>query len=66
MKAQLLPASLDGFWRKLFPGQILDRLLPAEPLNSNELELEGRKLVAMDMAVPTRLARQVCMSRRSH
>jgi glyoxylase-like metal-dependent hydrolase (beta-lactamase superfamily II) len=49
MKAQLLPASLDGFWRKLFPGQILDRLLPAEPLNSNELELEGHKLVAVDM-----------------
>ena len=49
MKAQLLLASLDGFWRKLFPGQILDRLLPAEPLNSNELELEGHKLVAVDM-----------------
>ena len=49
MKAQLLPASLDGFWRKLFPGQILDRLLPAEPLNSNELELEGHKLIAVDM-----------------
>jgi glyoxylase-like metal-dependent hydrolase (beta-lactamase superfamily II) len=49
MKAQLLPASLDGFWRKLFPGQILERLLPAEPLNSNELELEGHKLVAVDM-----------------
>jgi glyoxylase-like metal-dependent hydrolase (beta-lactamase superfamily II) len=41
MKAQLLPASLDGFWRKLFPGQILDRLLPAEPLNSMNWNSKG-------------------------
>jgi glyoxylase-like metal-dependent hydrolase (beta-lactamase superfamily II) len=49
MQAQLAPASIDGFWRRLYPGQILDRLLVAEPLPRNELELEGHKLVAVDM-----------------
>lgn len=49
MQAQLAPASIDGFWRRLYPGQILDRLLVAEPLARNELELEGNKLVAVDM-----------------
>jgi glyoxylase-like metal-dependent hydrolase (beta-lactamase superfamily II) len=49
MRAQLLPASIDGFWRKLFPGQLLDRLPVAEPLDRGELELEGHKLVAINM-----------------
>lgn len=30
MQAQLSPAWIDGFWRKLYPGQILDRLPVAE------------------------------------
>jgi glyoxylase-like metal-dependent hydrolase (beta-lactamase superfamily II) len=49
MQAQLSPSTLDGFWRKLFPGQILDRLIPAQPLDGNVLQLEGHKLVAVDM-----------------
>lgn len=49
MRAQLLPASIDGFWRKLFPDQLLDRLPVAEPLDGDELELEGHKLVAVNM-----------------
>jgi glyoxylase-like metal-dependent hydrolase (beta-lactamase superfamily II) len=49
MQAQLSPSTLEGFWRKLFPGQILDRLIPAQPLDGNVLELEGHKLVAVDM-----------------
>ncbi|WP_315767008.1 MULTISPECIES: MBL fold metallo-hydrolase [unclassified Bradyrhizobium] len=48
MKAQLKPASLDGFWRKRFPGEIAERLLAAEPLEG-ELQLEGHKLVVVDM-----------------
>jgi glyoxylase-like metal-dependent hydrolase (beta-lactamase superfamily II) len=48
MRAQLAPESLDGFWRKLFPGQIPEHQLVAEPLDGNELELEGHKLVAVD------------------
>jgi glyoxylase-like metal-dependent hydrolase (beta-lactamase superfamily II) len=49
MQAQLLPASIDGFWRRLFPGQLLDRLPVAEPLDGDELELEGHKHVAVNM-----------------
>jgi len=44
MREQLLPASIDNFWRRLFPGEIPDRLLVAEPLEDNELELEGTSL----------------------
>ena len=38
MHEQLSPASVDNFWRRLFPGQIPDRLLVAEPLEDRELE----------------------------
>src|SRR3979490_1667925 len=48
MHEQLSPASVDNFWRRLFPGQIPDRLLVAEPLQDRELELEGHKLVAVN------------------
>jgi glyoxylase-like metal-dependent hydrolase (beta-lactamase superfamily II) len=48
MHEQLSPASIDNFWRRLFPGEIPDRLLVAEPLEGNELELEGHKLVAVN------------------
>jgi glyoxylase-like metal-dependent hydrolase (beta-lactamase superfamily II) len=48
MRAQLAPEMLDGFWRKLFPGQIPEHQRVAEPLDGNELELEGHKLVAID------------------
>jgi glyoxylase-like metal-dependent hydrolase (beta-lactamase superfamily II) len=46
MREHLTP--IDNFWRRLFPGDIPDRLLVAEPLEGNDLELEGRKLVAVD------------------
>ncbi|PSO33285.1 MBL fold metallo-hydrolase [Bradyrhizobium sp. MOS002] len=48
MKAQLSPGSLDGFWRKRFPGEIAERLVAAAPLEG-ELTLEGHKLVVVDM-----------------
>jgi glyoxylase-like metal-dependent hydrolase (beta-lactamase superfamily II) len=48
MHEQLSPAWIDNFWRRLFPGEIPDRLLVAEPLEENELELEGHKLVAVN------------------
>ena len=48
MREHLSPASIDNFWRRLFPGEIPDRLLVAEPLEDNELELEGHKLVAVN------------------
>src|SRR5712675_28476 len=60
MQEQLSPASLDNFWRRLFPGQIPDRLLVAEPLEDRELELEGHKLVAVN-AGRTDTAHSTCL-----
>jgi glyoxylase-like metal-dependent hydrolase (beta-lactamase superfamily II) len=48
MREHLSPAWIDNFWRRLFPGDIPDRLLVAEPLEGDGLELEGRKLVAVN------------------
>jgi glyoxylase-like metal-dependent hydrolase (beta-lactamase superfamily II) len=48
MHEHLSPAWIENFWRRLFPGEIPDRLLVAEPLEGNELELEGHKLVAVN------------------
>src|SRR6202011_2070243 len=60
MHAQLSPASVDNFWRRLFPGQIPDPLLVAEPLEDRELELEGHKLVAVN-AGRTDTAHSTCL-----
>src|SRR5258705_687318 len=60
MHEQLSPTSLDNFWRRLFPGQIPDRLLVAEPLEDRELELEGHKLVAVN-AGRTDTAHSTCL-----
>src|SRR6185295_7520053 len=60
MREQLSPASVDDFWRRLFPGEIPDRLLVAEPLEDNELDLEGRKLVAV-RAGRTDTAHSTCL-----
>jgi len=48
MKQQISPAWLDHFWRKLFPGQIPERLTVAEALQDAEFELEAHKLVTVD------------------
>jgi glyoxylase-like metal-dependent hydrolase (beta-lactamase superfamily II) len=48
MHQHLSPASVEGFWRRLFPAQIPERLVAAEALGNNELELEGHKLVAVN------------------
>jgi glyoxylase-like metal-dependent hydrolase (beta-lactamase superfamily II) len=48
MHEQLSPAWIENFWRRLFPGEIPDRLHVAGPLETNELELEGHKLVAVN------------------
>jgi glyoxylase-like metal-dependent hydrolase (beta-lactamase superfamily II) len=60
MRAQLSPAWLDNFWRRFFPGEIPDRLPLAEPLEDNELELEGYKLVAVN-AGRTDTAHSTCL-----
>jgi glyoxylase-like metal-dependent hydrolase (beta-lactamase superfamily II) len=48
MHEHLSPAWIENFWRRLFPGEIPDRLLVAEPLEGNALELEGHKLVPVN------------------
>jgi glyoxylase-like metal-dependent hydrolase (beta-lactamase superfamily II) len=60
MHEHLSPASIENFWRRLFPGQIPDRLLVADPLDNNELELEGHKLVAVN-AGRTDTAHSTCL-----
>jgi glyoxylase-like metal-dependent hydrolase (beta-lactamase superfamily II) len=60
MREQLSPAWIDNFWRRLFPGEIPDRLLVAEPLEDNELELEGHKLVVVN-AGRTDTAHSTCL-----
>lgn len=60
MHENLSPESIDHFWRRLFPGQIPERLLAAEPLEGNELELEGQQLVAVN-AGPTDTAHSTCL-----
>src|SRR5882724_11457965 len=60
MREHLSPASIDNFWRRLFPGEIPDRLSVAEPLEDEELELEGHKLVAVN-AGRTDTARSTCL-----
>src|SRR6202030_1928406 len=60
MREHLSPAWIEDFWRRLFPGEIPDRLLVAEPLENDELELEGHKLVAVN-AGRTDTAHSICL-----
>jgi len=60
IRAQVSPTSLEEFWRKLFPGQIPERLPVADPLSGNELELEGHKLVAVNTG-RTDTAQSTCL-----
>ncbi len=60
MREQLSPAWIDNFWRRLFPGEIPDRLLVADALDDNELELEGHKLVVVN-ARRTDTAHSTCL-----
>ena len=47
MRAQLAPALLDGLYRKFFAGQIPEHLVLAQPLEQDEIDLEGRALVVV-------------------
>src|SRR6202011_3046421 len=47
MKLQITPEKLNGRWRKLFPNQIPDVISIADPLQGNEIDLEGNKLVVV-------------------
>ena len=47
MKLQITPDKLNSRWRKLFPNQIPDAISIADPLEGNEIDLEGNKLVVV-------------------
>src|ERR1700722_14438446 len=47
MKLQITPEKLNSRWRKLFPNQIPDPISIADPLEGNEIDLEGSKLVVV-------------------
>src|SRR3954470_15089869 len=49
MKLQITPEKLNGRWRKLFPNQISDVISIADPLEGNEIDLEGNKLVIVQV-----------------
>jgi len=49
MKLQITPEKLDGRWRKLFPNQIPDVISIADPLQGDEIDLEGNKLVVVQV-----------------
>ncbi|MFF7749258.1 MBL fold metallo-hydrolase [Streptomyces sp. NPDC007971] len=49
MEKQMAPEFVASFWRKRFPGQIPDRLVAAEPLDGDRLDLEGDDLVVVGL-----------------
>lgn len=49
MKLQITPEKLNGRWRKRFPNQIPDVISIADPLQGDEIDLEGNKLVVVQV-----------------
>ncbi|MFF4731225.1 MBL fold metallo-hydrolase [Streptomyces mirabilis] len=49
MKKQMAPEFVASFWDKRFPGEIPSRLVAAEPLAGDRLELEGHDLVVVGL-----------------
>jgi glyoxylase-like metal-dependent hydrolase (beta-lactamase superfamily II) len=49
MRQNASPQALDGAWRPGFPGQIPDKLVIAEELKGNVIDLEGHELVVMEL-----------------
>jgi glyoxylase-like metal-dependent hydrolase (beta-lactamase superfamily II) len=49
MRQQMAPERLANFWNVRFPGQIPERILIAEELKGNVIDLEGRDLVALEL-----------------
>jgi glyoxylase-like metal-dependent hydrolase (beta-lactamase superfamily II) len=49
MRQNASPEALDGDWKPGFPGQIPDKLLIAEELKGNVIDLEGHELVAVEL-----------------
>ena len=49
MRQHASPELLDTIWKAMFPGQIPDRLVIAEELKGNVIDLEGHELVAVEL-----------------
>jgi glyoxylase-like metal-dependent hydrolase (beta-lactamase superfamily II) len=49
MRQHASPELLERFWKAGFPGQIPDRLVIAEELKGNVIDLEGHDLVAVEL-----------------
>jgi glyoxylase-like metal-dependent hydrolase (beta-lactamase superfamily II) len=49
MRQNASPVALDGAWKPGFPDQIPDKLVIAEELKGNVIDLEGNELVAVEL-----------------
>ncbi len=49
MRQNASPEALEGVWKAAFPGQIPERLVIAEELTGNVIDLEGHQLVAVEL-----------------
>src|SRR5436190_16450621 len=49
MRQNASPEALEGIWKQAFPNQIPDRLVIAQELEGNVIDLEGRELVAVEL-----------------
>jgi glyoxylase-like metal-dependent hydrolase (beta-lactamase superfamily II) len=49
MRQNASPQALDGAWKPGFPGQIPDKLVIAEELKGNFIDLEGHQLIAVEL-----------------
>jgi glyoxylase-like metal-dependent hydrolase (beta-lactamase superfamily II) len=49
MRQNASPEFLDKVWKAAFPGQIPDKLVVAEELKGNVIDLEGQDLVAVEL-----------------
>ena len=49
MRQNASPEALEGAWKAGFPGQIPDRLVIAEELEGNVIDLEAHELVAVEL-----------------
>ena len=49
MRQNASPLALDGAWKPGFPGQIPDKLVIAEELKGNVIDLEGHELIAVEL-----------------
>lgn len=49
MCRQISPDYVTSFWRRRLPGQIPERLTVAKELRKDEIDLEGHKLIAVNL-----------------